>query len=773
MKSLRSEAKNIAILAGLTAIFFWKILFTGEYSLLTSPDNSRQWYGWYQFSSYWLKRGVLPLWNPYMLGGYPFTGEAQPGLFYPLNLLLFQLADEEAGLAPRLIEWGIIISSFLLSSFQYLLARSLGMSQYASLVSAICLAFAGFTGTIFFGHLGMFNSVIWLPLIFLFFLKSTEAQRLSSRLFLAMTSGLFLGLSILGGNPTPPIYGFGIITLFALFLTFLRGELPRPIYKTPLRLSALLMVTLATAIGVSAVQLLPSAEYMRVAVRWVGSSEPMGFTSKIPYEIEGTHGALSPYQLVAFLIPEAAHFSGIYMYAGILPLVLCAVAAISAESIYARFFLYLLIFSALYVLGNLSVAHGLAYAFIPTLYLARLAFRALFIVHFSLAVLAGFGADILIGRLDQGDNLSRVRALLGYLIKLMFILLAFGLIMVLYYYLEGEITARSEPLKHVFLLLFMLGLSAGIVRALCHKTLPIPVIKVLMICLLALDLFSPVSAAMPAKSGFDGANNLEPGRYYRRDRLLDYILRDGERFFRIDSNTGRPIAPYGNVYRVFTTWGVSPTMLKDYYLLRSSNWFGSNVLNLLNVKYMISDKAPPGWEKVAEDQGLSLYFNKDYLPRAFVVPKAKLVESERAMLEALNSNQFKPREYILLDSSAGAKLRPGSLSAEGEVQGIPVASEAKIVEYSPVKISLEVKAATDGFLFLSEIYYPGWKASVDGRSAPILKANYAFRAVQVDKGSHIVELVFSPSSFRIGLMATVMAFVAWMAAGLWLEFDRT
>ncbi|MGQ9715674.1 MAG: YfhO family protein, partial [Anaerolineae bacterium] len=64
-------------------------------------------------------------------------------------------------------------------------------------------------------------------------------------------------------------------------------------------------------------------------------------------------------------------------------------------------------------------------------------------------------------------------------------------------------------------------------------------------------------------------------------------------------------------------------------------------------------------------------------------------------------------------------------------------------------------------LFLSEVFYPGWRAEVDGEPAPISRANGFFRAVLVPAGQHRVVLVFSPPSWRVGLG---LSLVAWLVA---------
>jgi uncharacterized membrane protein YfhO len=87
-----------------------------------------------------------------------------------------------------------------------------------------------------------------------------------------------------------------------------------------------------------------------------------------------------------------------------------------------------------------------------------------------------------------------------------------------------------------------------------------------------------------------------------------------------------------------------------------------------------------------------------------------------------------------------------------------------ITAYRPDAIHLTARTSAEAYLVLSEVYYPGWRAYVDGRAVPILRANYAFRAVYLEPGYHEVRLVFEPLSWKVGLgisVATWFGLIAW------------
>ncbi|MDL1966735.1 MAG: YfhO family protein, partial [Candidatus Desulfofervidus auxilii] len=82
--------------------------------------------------------------------------------------------------------------------------------------------------------------------------------------------------------------------------------------------------------------------------------------------------------------------------------------------------------------------------------------------------------------------------------------------------------------------------------------------------------------------------------------------------------------------------------------------------------------------------------------------------------------------------------------------------EVKIIKWSPHKITIETDSKRDGFLVLSEIFYPGWKVYIDGKKGEILRANGIFRAVYVERGQHLVQFTFLPFSFELGLYISML-----------------
>jgi hypothetical protein len=171
------------------------------------------------------------------------------------------------------------------------------------------------------------------------------------------------------------------------------------------------------------------------------------------------------------------------------------------------------------------------------------------------------------------------------------------------------------------------------------------------------------------------------------------------------------------------------------------------VLNLFGSRYLITDdelELP-----LLYDAGRRIYANEEALPRAFVAHRARVVNDGKARLEALLDPSFDPHSEVLLSRPPPAGFL---LSEEGRAEEQPI-----IWRQGPNQIVIEVNLAEPGYLVLTDTYYPGWQATVDGEPTEILLANHAFRAVGLGVGDHTVIFEYTPLSFRIGAWLTMGA----------------
>lgn len=160
------------------------------------------------------------------------------------------------------------------------------------------------------------------------------------------------------------------------------------------------------------------------------------------------------------------------------------------------------------------------------------------------------------------------------------------------------------------------------------------------------------------------------------------------------------------------------------------------------------------------------YRNRDALPRFTIVHKARRAGGEAEAWQMLAAADFDPAKEVVLGPPERTgtvarllALNPlGRVSYEPLAEGAPVQADGlELAAYGSRSLSLKVSMSTPGYLVVADTFYPGWRAQVDGRAAPILRANWLFRAVELPAGEHVVEMRYEPASWSVGWALTAFA----------------
>jgi hypothetical protein len=216
-------------------------------------------------------------------------------------------------------------------------------------------------------------------------------------------------------------------------------------------------------------------------------------------------------------------------------------------------------------------------------------------------------------------------------------------------------------------------------------------------------------------------------------------------------------------YEVEDIGGASPLRLRWYEELAKAVP-EERLWELMNVKYAITWRGTlvPVTDVLYQEPGgegtTYLHRLQGYLPRAWVVHQAQVVQGDQA-LPLLAAEDFDPLQTVMLEEEPQAELSGGTGAGDSSVT---------VVQHQPSMIALDVDAAAEGVLVLSEVYYPGWRALVDGREVRIYRVDYALRGVEVEAGPSRVELSFDPTTLKIGGIlsaATLLAALALAARG--------
>jgi hypothetical protein len=160
---------------------------------------------------------------------------------------------------------------------------------------------------------------------------------------------------------------------------------------------------------------------------------------------------------------------------------------------------------------------------------------------------------------------------------------------------------------------------------------------------------------------------------------------------------------------------------------------------------------PANWQPVAQFPGGTVYENQRVLPRTWLVGETKVLKPAE-ILQTIRRSQlpdgqpYDPLRLALVEDAAAG------LSPAGSVAGV-----ATVMDLEQQRVTVRTSSPAVAFLVLSDVFYPGWQATIDGKPTKIFQTNYVQRGVQVPAGDHVVEYRFTPISFKLGAGITLGA----------------
>lgn len=162
---------------------------------------------------------------------------------------------------------------------------------------------------------------------------------------------------------------------------------------------------------------------------------------------------------------------------------------------------------------------------------------------------------------------------------------------------------------------------------------------------------------------------------------------------------------------------------------------------------------------------VAIWENHDAMPRAFIVHTAEIANDDAAFAR-LQDGAFKPNQVVLLNETDRMPPRTDPT--------LPVVASdhVEIREYVPERVKLTAQTDAAGYLVLLDSWYPGWQASVDGKPAPVYRADVLFRAVPIEPGQHSVVFEYQPMSFRVGAAVSAASLVVTLGLAIALSRKR-
>ncbi len=732
------DALALAVLALAAGLFFWPVVSGRAWLPRGGGDSVSYLFPMYRFAADNLRAGTLPFWNPYQYAGTPFVADNQSGLFYPFNLLLFFLWPE---FSYRGIE-ALVIWHFLFAGIAaYVCLRLLRPDEPIRRPAALLGALAFMFSDVFITHIGNLNLIAvaaWLPLAFLGLHRAIAADATRPRLLWAMGGGAALGIATLAGHGQMTVLIALFLGSYALYQTIVN----RRVWALPL-----LALLGAVAVGLAAIALFPAAETLAHTLR-----------ADFNYE-RSTNYSLPLRGLVGLVAPDfygrGAAFWGDWLrveagYGGVLTLLLAAAAVALRPARQTAFYIVAGLFFLLLALGPDTPLYPFLARSLPFIPFQAPA-RFVLLLNFCLAVLAALGLDALL----RGERFPAGRArglLLGAALA--------SLAVIAFLYLRRSDLISAEPERAGQMLraiLVFVALAVGgwsLLLAGLSRRMPPAYLATTAVLLLFVDLYGLGRAVE-----IDW-NDPTPG-FAAGSPALALLQADGG-IDRLDIATGawQPNMPM--IERLYAARGVyNPLQLGNYNVYMGAvGYRGSPLYNVLGIKYVIGGKGePPGDTAFVvpifdDDPAVTVYLNTRALPRAMVLYQSEVVADHDAAFEAIHREAFDPAQRVVLEGGRA-------------LSGPPGAAVVEVARYDGNEVAFNVTTDRPAYFFLSDVYHPDWRATVDGSAAPIEVANYAFRAVFVEPGSHVIAMRYGQSGWTAGVMTTGLTVVILLVL-LWL-----
>lgn len=763
-------------------------------TVLNASDTLTQDYFWHVFFKRQLHDSPSFLtWNPYINSGTFFFGGLHL-IFIPISLvcdliLLPHMSITVSGLAHL----------FLAGIFTLLYARLIGLGFIASFFSALFFIMSAQLVSLFnAGHVNKLNTISYLPVV-LFFLERAINRR---RFFDFTLVSVALSLQLYEGHLQISFYTCLVVAIYFIWRSIHK-------YKSEKNVKSFSRLYGYASIMTLLFFLLSAASFSW----WLEFKEQSERKEGMSYEL-ATNWSMSKKELLTYIVPQFfglsrpnykdpgkievfywnkdLPFTQTADYLGLLPLILTIAALFKYRERYVKiFFIMALVFQIL-AMGRYTPIYPFFYHYMGFKYF-RVPKMMLFITAFSVAIMAGYGIQWLLGDLDKKDK--------GFLKKLIYSILGFSgilFLMALYAevnqnslvqqflpYLRGYGRSLNPTLvipRYEYALDGMW--LACILLLICSGLLALRFIKKIRLEIFALFLLGFFLADITIlNSKFINGVSVKDNVFIEKDTAIDYFEKDKStyRVFNAIRNWWKDeylsyrITNKYMLYEKESVTGYEAVQMTRYNNYMNMMNLNNNLIDLLNVKYIVLGKEDLngkrgdriGKYEIVVDKDVKILKNLNTLPRAFPVHRARVLKDKNLILNWLASPNFDPSRVVLLEAPFEGTL---SASTRSETE-----SEAVITLYKNDRINLDAKMVENGFIVLSEKYYPGWNAYLDGVPTKIHLADYALRAIYVPKGEHRIEFRYEPISNRLALYITFISFsfvfvvVAWQCLNLYRQ----
>lgn len=786
-------AAGVCVLA--TLLLAWPAL-GGAFLVNPNSDQYIAGYSFREFAAQSLRAGNgFPLWNPYQFGGMPYVAAMHGDIFYPTFLLRMMLPTDVA------MTWGFIIHTVLAGFFTAGFLRAAGVRTQAAIIGGVAYLLSGAVASYPSpGHDGKLFVSALLPAALWALIRGMRDGRQAAWGALAV----IVGLAVL--SPHPQLLQYMLLTAgaFALWLalsptalsddngiktpTASAAPATAPLQRPRLGL-ALGAVLLGGAMG--AIQYLPVREYVPWSPRAGGKG--YDYATSFSFPLEETINLYLP-QFSGILDNywgrNGIHFHSEYVGASVLVLAALALGGglLNRHRRHAWFWLGALIVSLFWAWGGNTPFYQLVYAIVPGSKFFRAPSTILYVVSFSIAVLASFGAErVLAGK-------GTLRYAIGWSVFAVLVagLASAGAFTNLAFSMLGDV--RGDAIQ---------ANASNVVVGAWRSALA--VLAALVVLVLAARGKLTATLAGWALTAVVALDLWSIERHYwsfSEPASVLYAEDDIVRFLKNAPEPSRVIAiPLGEnlashdpfilgdalmAHGVRGVLGYHGNELGRFQELYGKNeGFASlanpNFWSLTNARYFLTNapglpfqgaKLVAGPVRNAAGTMTFLYELPGDHPAAWVAPMRVKLDDPTAKATVLNP-LFDVKRVAIFDTSATIEAQPVNSPLPE-----PVPFRANVTRFEPgaIDITLDGPAPTGSALVVSENYYPGWTATVDGQPATTARADFTLIGVELPTGAKQVQLRFDSAPYHTGKLVTLLALGAallWWVLGAAMDRRRS
>lgn len=685
-----------------------------------------------------LKSGSLPLWDNTSLLGTPLLANFQAAILNPLNILFFFLSERYA--------WSIqvILQPIFISLAMYLYLKNLNLGKFSAIFGSLAFAFCGFS-VVWLEYNTIGYTLIFIPMSFLLVDKIVK----NPKIIYAFLLGLSWSLQVFSGYPQVSLYTIAFSSLYFLY---------RLCQNENFSVSKILVCILAgaSAISLAAVQILPSMELLDLSIRSVDKTTIGGEIQFLPIghlitvfapdffgnPATGNYWSSGSYDNFTFYIVIVALFFFIH--------------ALLKRLVFNKTYFIFLLFICLSLV--LAIANPISQFFVEKNILglqSAVATRILIMFDFSVIVIATLGFNHF-----QAHKIG-----VGYKLLPLFIITVL-LFAGLEFYSFNPVAIRNSIFP---VALLSATTFTGLFLVRFKRLFPIIVIGLLIFEITRntdkyMTFIKPALLYPSVDVLTDLKTNLVNSRFEREKAEI------------LPSNTW---VPYG-LKAAGGQNALYPLSSSIYLTLvdnNPANMFGryvdlnnyeSPLYDTLDIKYLLvlnrdektsvpsKDGQPfkqflnPKFSEFRNYQSVRVLEHTTNLGRAWFSNNTFCINNEEKIANILLAKEYNPRDTLIVN----CRHNNFTNKAIGSVQ---------VKANSPNYTKFEISNPSNNYLTISQAFYPGWNAYIDGEKTEINRANIALTAVLIPEGNHTLELKYQPNSFHTGLKISLAALFLWIA----------